>query len=191
MISASMKGLARLAYEFSDLVSAVYNVLPSTFLLLQRKNREIIKVHFACVNFLQIEFFRINRCFLYVIWWLSILDIWFSLQANLGLLKVLVAKSQAEGLQKHLQSLVDGLLNWQDSTKNHFKAKVRIWLFRALLVIYDPWRFHAESLFINRNFPFLLHLTSAFKSCAKTFLLWVRSTLEHVTNLFLWCIAVD
>ncbi|CAA2965615.1 RRP12 [Olea europaea subsp. europaea] len=91
MISASMKGLARLAYEFSDLVSAVYNVLPSTFLLLQRKNREIIK-------------------------------------ANLGLLKVLVAKSQAEGLQKHLQSLVDGLLNWQDSTKNHFKAKIKLLL---------------------------------------------------------------
>ncbi|KAL2533290.1 ARM repeat superfamily protein [Abeliophyllum distichum] len=91
MISASMVGLARLAYEFSDLVSAVYNVLPSTFLLLQRKNREIIK-------------------------------------ANLGLLKVLVAKSQAEGLQKHLRSLVDGLLNWQDSTKNHFKAKVKLLL---------------------------------------------------------------
>lgn len=91
MISASMKGLARLAYEFSDLVSAVYNVLPSTFLLLQRKNREIIK-------------------------------------ANLGLLKVLVAKSQAEGLQKHLQNLVDGLLNWQDSTKNHFKSKVKLLL---------------------------------------------------------------
>lgn len=45
MISAAMTGLARLAYEFSDLVSAAYNVLPSTFLLLQRKNKEIIKVH--------------------------------------------------------------------------------------------------------------------------------------------------
>lgn len=44
MISAAMKGLARLAYEFSDLVSAACNLLPSTFLLLQRKNREIIKV---------------------------------------------------------------------------------------------------------------------------------------------------
>lgn len=46
------------------------------------------------------------------------------MQANLGLLKVLVAKSQAEGLQAHLRGMVEGLLNWQDSTKNHFKAKV-------------------------------------------------------------------
>ncbi|KAL7096137.1 hypothetical protein ACP275_10G064800 [Erythranthe tilingii] len=91
MISAAMTGLARLAYEFSDLVSAAYNVLPSTFLLLQRKNKEIVK-------------------------------------ANLGLLKVLVAKSQAESLQTHLRSMVEGLLNWQDSTKNHFKAKVKLLL---------------------------------------------------------------
>ncbi|CAK7352344.1 unnamed protein product [Dovyalis caffra] len=87
MISAAMKGVARLAYEFSDLVSTAYKLLPSTFLLLQRKNREIIK-------------------------------------ANLGLLKVLVAKSQAEGLQMYLGSMVEGLLRWQDDTKNHFKAKV-------------------------------------------------------------------
>lgn len=46
------------------------------------------------------------------------------LQANLGLLKVLVAKSQAEGLQLHLKSMVEGLLKWQDATKTHFKAKV-------------------------------------------------------------------
>ena len=46
------------------------------------------------------------------------------MQANLGLLKVLVAKSQTEGLQMHLRSMVEGLLNWQDSTKNQFKAKV-------------------------------------------------------------------
>ncbi|EOY30181.1 ARM repeat superfamily protein isoform 2 [Theobroma cacao] len=91
MISAAVKGLARLAYEFSDLVSSAYKLLPSTFLLLQRKNREIIK-------------------------------------ANLGLLKVLVAKSKAEGLQAHLASLVEGLLRWQDYTKNHFKAKVKLLL---------------------------------------------------------------
>ncbi|KAI4335172.1 hypothetical protein L6164_013842 [Bauhinia variegata] len=91
MISAAVKGLARLAYEFSDLVSSAYNLLPSTFLLLQRKNREIIK-------------------------------------ANLGLLKVLVAKSQTEGLQMHLKSMVEGLLKWQDHTKNHFKAKVKLLL---------------------------------------------------------------
>ena len=70
MISAPMKGLTRLAYEFSDLVSTAYNVLPSTFLLLERKNREIAK-------------------------------------ANSGLLKVLVAKSQTEGLQMQLRSMVE------------------------------------------------------------------------------------
>ncbi|XP_068658787.1 uncharacterized protein [Aristolochia californica] len=91
MISAAVKGLARLAYEFSDLISAAYNLLPSAYLLLQRKNREIIK-------------------------------------ANLGLLKVVVAKSQAEGLQAHLKSMVEGLLKWQDNSKNHFKAKVKLLL---------------------------------------------------------------
>ncbi|XP_065849103.1 uncharacterized protein [Euphorbia lathyris] len=88
VVSAAVRGLARLAYEFSDLVSTAYKLLPSTFLLLQRKNRELIK-------------------------------------ANLGLLKVLVAKSQSEGLQMHLGSLVEGLLKWQGNTKNHFKAKVK------------------------------------------------------------------
>ncbi|PIA46017.1 hypothetical protein AQUCO_01600349v1 [Aquilegia coerulea] len=88
MISAAVTALARLAYEFSDLVSKAYDVLPSAFLLLQRKNREIIK-------------------------------------ANLGLVKVLVAKSHAEALQIHLKSLVEGLLKWQDDQKNHFKAKVK------------------------------------------------------------------
>ncbi|MCE3049221.1 hypothetical protein HAX54_044413 [Datura stramonium] len=89
MISAAVKGLARLAYEFTDLVSAAYSVLPSTFLLLKRGNKEIIK-------------------------------------ANLGLLKVLVTKSPAEGLQAHLRSMIDALLGWQDNTKNHFKAKVKL-----------------------------------------------------------------
>ncbi|KAK1287476.1 hypothetical protein QJS10_CPB19g01953 [Acorus calamus] len=91
MISAAVKGLARLTYEFSDLVNTAYNVLPSAFLLLQRKNREIIK-------------------------------------ANLGLLKVLVAKSQVDGLQKHLRSMVEGMLKWQDGTKNHFLSKVKLLL---------------------------------------------------------------
>ncbi|WCJ42841.1 ARM repeat superfamily protein [Euphorbia peplus] len=88
VVSAAVKGLARLAYEFSDLVATAYKLLPSTFLLLQRKNREIIK-------------------------------------ANLGLLKVLVAKSQSDGLQMHLRSLVEGILKWQGNTKSHFKAKVK------------------------------------------------------------------
>jgi ribosomal RNA-processing protein 12 len=38
------------------------------------------------------------------------------MQANLGFLKVLVAKSQPEGLQMHLMSMVEGLLKWQDNT---------------------------------------------------------------------------
>ncbi|KAI8023198.1 RRP12-like protein [Camellia lanceoleosa] len=49
-------------------------------------------------------------------------------KANLGLLKVLVAKSQAEGLQMHLKGIVEGLLKWQDSTKNLFKAKIKVLL---------------------------------------------------------------
>lgn len=89
MISAAVKGLARLTYEFSDLVGTAYNLLPSAFILLQGRNREIVK-------------------------------------ANLGLMKVLVAKSKADGLQMHLKRMVEGLLKWQDSTKNHFKAKVKL-----------------------------------------------------------------
>lgn len=37
MISAAVKGLARLAYVFSDLINVAYNLLLSSFLLLQRK----------------------------------------------------------------------------------------------------------------------------------------------------------
>ncbi|KAI0499276.1 hypothetical protein KFK09_020179 [Dendrobium nobile] len=88
MVSAAIKGLARLAYEFSDLLSSAYKLLPSSFLLLQRKNREIIK-------------------------------------ANLGLIKVLVAKSKADGLETHLKGIVEGLLKWRDETKSQFKAKIK------------------------------------------------------------------
>uniref|UniRef100_A0A2N9GW92 Uncharacterized protein n=1 Tax=Fagus sylvatica TaxID=28930 RepID=A0A2N9GW92_FAGSY len=91
MVSAAIRGLARLAYEFSALVSTAWNLLPSTFLLLQRKNREIIK-------------------------------------ANLGLLKVLVTKSEAEWLHADLRSMVEGVLKCQDHTKSHFKAKVKLLL---------------------------------------------------------------
>ncbi|XP_010509765.1 PREDICTED: RRP12-like protein isoform X2 [Camelina sativa] len=91
MISAAVKGVARLTYEFSDLIASAYNLLPSTFLLLQRKNKEITK-------------------------------------ANLGLLKVLVAKSPVEGLHANLRSMVEGLLKWPEGTKNLFKAKVRLLL---------------------------------------------------------------
>ncbi|CAN6996204.1 unnamed protein product [Brassica rapa subsp. trilocularis] len=91
MISAAVKGVARLTYEFPDLIASAYNLLPSTFLLLQRKNKEITK-------------------------------------ANLGLLKVLVAKSPVEGLHANLKSIVEGLLKWPEGTKNLFKAKVRLLL---------------------------------------------------------------
>ncbi|XP_010917404.1 uncharacterized protein [Elaeis guineensis] len=89
MISAAVKGLARLAYEFSDLISVAYNLLPSAFLLQHRKNREIIK-------------------------------------ANLGLIKVLIANSKVDGLQMHLREMVEGLFKWDDDTKTHFKAKVKL-----------------------------------------------------------------
>lgn len=53
MISAAVKGIARLTYEFTDLISKAFNVLPSAFLLLQRKNREINKVsRVDCKNIL-------------------------------------------------------------------------------------------------------------------------------------------
>ncbi|KAJ0240084.1 ARM repeat superfamily protein [Hirschfeldia incana] len=91
MISAAVKGVARLTYEFSDLIASAYSLLPSTYLLLQRKNKEITK-------------------------------------ANLGLLKVLVAKSPVEGLHTNLKSMVEGLLKWPEGTKNLFKAKVRLLL---------------------------------------------------------------
>lgn len=117
MISAAMTGLARLAYEFSDLVSAAYNVLPSTFLLLQRKNKEITKV--MPHSFEMVHYFLILSVLAIVC-----LTLFQFLQANLGLLKVLVAKSQAEALQGHLRGMVEGMLNWKDSSKNHFKAKV-------------------------------------------------------------------
>ncbi|RYR11336.1 hypothetical protein Ahy_B04g068894 isoform B [Arachis hypogaea] len=88
----SAKSLARLLYEFSDLVFPAFDWLKSTYLQLPTENREIIK-------------------------------------ANLGLLKVLVVKSQAEWLKgQPLQMMVEGLLKWQNSTKNHFKAKVKLLL---------------------------------------------------------------
>ncbi|KAJ8491333.1 hypothetical protein OPV22_013054 [Ensete ventricosum] len=91
MISAAVKGLACLAYEFSDLIGPAYNLLPSVFLLLQRKNHEIFK-------------------------------------AILGLIKVLVVKSDTDGIQMHLKTIVEGLFKWQDDTNNHFKAKVKLLL---------------------------------------------------------------
>lgn len=119
MISAAAKGLARLAYEFTDLVSTAYNVLPSTFLLLRRKNREIIKVS---------SILCLCGC-----WFIVIVNDWLHgigllMQANLGLLKVLVAKSQVDWLHMHLGGMVEGLLKWQDNTKNHFKSKVSNYL---------------------------------------------------------------
>lgn len=50
-------------------------------------------------------------------------------QANLGFVKVLVAKSKADGLHMHLKTMVEGLLKWRDDIKNHFKAKVFFALF--------------------------------------------------------------
>uniref|UniRef100_A0A803MF62 Ribosomal RNA-processing protein 12-like conserved domain-containing protein n=1 Tax=Chenopodium quinoa TaxID=63459 RepID=A0A803MF62_CHEQI len=87
MISATVKGLARLAYEFSDCLSTTWNLFTSSLLFLKREDKEIIK-------------------------------------ANLGLLKVLVAKSQSEILQIYLKGMVEGILVRQDDSMKHFKAKV-------------------------------------------------------------------
>lgn len=127
MISAAVKGLARLVYEFSDLVSTAYNVLPSTFLLLQRKDKEVIKV--CSTSFLMTLIFGFMELSIFyhltfMMVYLLISKLGYLMQANLGLLKVLVAKSRAEGLQSHLKSMVEGLLRWQEDTKMHFKAKV-------------------------------------------------------------------
>ncbi|KAI3936333.1 hypothetical protein MKW92_001596 [Papaver armeniacum] len=82
MISATVEGLARLAYEFSNLVSSACNVLPSSFSLLQRKNREIIKAGSLSVD-AGVLFMS-------------------------SLLKVLVARSPAEWLQTHLEVWLKG-----------------------------------------------------------------------------------
>ncbi|XP_021750210.1 RRP12-like protein [Chenopodium quinoa] len=88
MISATVKGLARLAYEFSDCLSSACDLFSSSLLLLEREDKEIIK-------------------------------------ANLGLLKVLVAKSPSEILQIFLKGMVDGILVRRDDSMKHFKAKVK------------------------------------------------------------------
>lgn len=131
MISAAVKGLARLAYEFSDLITAAYNLLPSTFLLLQRKNKEIIKVSISLSH----QWFSSyhQMCFFTHLFLVGTSLTSFLMQANLGLMKVLVAKSQAEGLQTHLKSMVEGLLKWQDDSKSHFKAKVCVSLCNLIL----------------------------------------------------------
>ncbi|KAG8072653.1 hypothetical protein GUJ93_ZPchr0006g45349 [Zizania palustris] len=49
-ISACVTGLARLTYEFSELIGVAYRLLPSTFLLMQRNNREIVKANLGFVK---------------------------------------------------------------------------------------------------------------------------------------------
>ncbi|KAJ7533387.1 hypothetical protein O6H91_13G046200 [Diphasiastrum complanatum] len=89
MISAAVTGLARLIYEFSsELCHMIPELLPSAFLLLRSRSREIIK-------------------------------------SVLGLVKVVIVRQPAEDLEKHLQSIIEGLMLWSDDSKNHFKAKVR------------------------------------------------------------------
>ncbi|ONK64460.1 uncharacterized protein A4U43_C07F26270 [Asparagus officinalis] len=62
MISAAVKGLARLVYEFSDLIGAAYNLLPSSFLLLQRKNREIIKANLGLIKVKLLLEMLVRKC---------------------------------------------------------------------------------------------------------------------------------
>ncbi|KAL5212374.1 hypothetical protein ABZP36_023221 [Zizania latifolia] len=49
-ISACVTGLARLTYEFSELIGVAYRLLPSTFLLMQRNNREIVKANLGFIK---------------------------------------------------------------------------------------------------------------------------------------------
>ncbi|KAL6911594.1 hypothetical protein ACP4OV_000399 [Aristida adscensionis] len=49
-ISAAVTGLARLTYEFSELIGVAYKLLPQTFLLMQRNNREIIKANLGFIK---------------------------------------------------------------------------------------------------------------------------------------------
>ncbi|GJN22474.1 hypothetical protein PR202_gb10038 [Eleusine coracana subsp. coracana] len=49
-ISAAVTGLARLTYEFSDLIGVAYKLLPQAFLLMQRNNREIVKANLGFVK---------------------------------------------------------------------------------------------------------------------------------------------
>ncbi|RWW67568.1 hypothetical protein BHE74_00024971, partial [Ensete ventricosum] len=70
------------------------------------------------------------------------------LKAILGLIKVLVVKSDTDGIQMHLKTIVEGLFKWQDDTNNHFKAKVigtrtvRYWA--VLLKIDRRWPIEGE-----------------------------------------------
>nr|XP_051192170.1 uncharacterized protein LOC127305696 isoform X2 [Lolium perenne] len=49
-ISAAVTGLARLTYEFSDLIGVAYKLLPSTFLLMQRNNHELVKANLGFIK---------------------------------------------------------------------------------------------------------------------------------------------
>ncbi|CAN6274197.1 unnamed protein product [Urochloa humidicola] len=49
-ISAVVTGLARLTYEFSELIEVAYKLLPQTFLLMQRNNREVVKANLGFVK---------------------------------------------------------------------------------------------------------------------------------------------
>ncbi|CAL5019894.1 unnamed protein product [Urochloa decumbens] len=49
-ISAVVTGLARLTYEFSELIEVAYKLLPQTFLLMQRDNREVVKANLGFVK---------------------------------------------------------------------------------------------------------------------------------------------
>ncbi|XP_062220493.1 uncharacterized protein LOC133919935 [Phragmites australis] len=49
-ISAAVTGLARLTYEFSELIGVAYKLLPQTFLLMQRNNRELVKANLGFIK---------------------------------------------------------------------------------------------------------------------------------------------
>lgn len=72
--------------------------------------------------------------------------IYFIVQSVLGFLKVVVARQPVEQLQHHLKSMVEGLLLWSDDSKNHFKAKVGLWILSCPILV-GCWEV-AQSFFI-------------------------------------------
>ncbi|GJX61154.1 hypothetical protein Tco_0294054, partial [Tanacetum coccineum] len=62
MICVAVKGIARLTYEFTDLISRAFNVLPSAFLFLQRKSREINKANLGLLKVKLLLEMLVKKC---------------------------------------------------------------------------------------------------------------------------------
>lgn len=98
------------------------------------------------------------------------------MQANLGFLKVLVAKSQTHSLQEYLRNIVEGLLKWQDEKKNHFKAKVCTFMIYKLEIyfinlesdIFNLFIYYLDAMRMVRSVQSLIWLSTQLrKTCFK------------------------